>query len=393
MSYLKQIAVCDASDDDIESWITVRGNHIPIMKGQSKGDAVKSFFEKRGGKATSEHTSKPKNEKKLKSLWEKKERAATNVESAKEQGGNVSRAKEKLYKAEKAFNKAKEQEKPDGKASEMGVRREVKKDLDKRVAEHTGRWWVKSDVTWNELRKGLNEGKTIGNMLGNYDDDVVYWVAGELAKRTGEEHHDLYDLTEENRRKYGQSGEYIKRKDDEKKSEELFASKHLKRAMNSVGKEKWEKMPYMEKAEAIKKEKDYYRTEGRNLYFDTNNGYGIRTDDPDFEKQFFEEYTDADKEDFKDYVKGFNSVGMTNEENQPMSIEETEKAIENFFTGLTERNNANGVAREYHYLKKRVSDLEKSVKENKNKQDEGKLKKELQEAKQELEEYVRYEMG
>ena len=46
--YMRQMAVMDA-DDDIESWITVKGNHIPIKKGQSKEDAVKSFIEKKGG--------------------------------------------------------------------------------------------------------------------------------------------------------------------------------------------------------------------------------------------------------------------------------------------------------------------------------------------------------
>lgn len=45
--YKRQMAVLDADDSEIESWITVRGNHIPIMKGQSKGDAVKSFIEKK----------------------------------------------------------------------------------------------------------------------------------------------------------------------------------------------------------------------------------------------------------------------------------------------------------------------------------------------------------
>ena len=48
--YMRQMAVLDANDDDIESWITVKGNHIPIKKGQSKEDAVKSFIEKKGGK-------------------------------------------------------------------------------------------------------------------------------------------------------------------------------------------------------------------------------------------------------------------------------------------------------------------------------------------------------
>ena len=41
---MRQIAAMDANDDDIESWITVKGNHIPIKKGQSKEDAVKSFI-------------------------------------------------------------------------------------------------------------------------------------------------------------------------------------------------------------------------------------------------------------------------------------------------------------------------------------------------------------
>ena len=47
-SYIRQMAVMDA-DDDIQ-WITVKGNHIPIKKGQSKEDAVKSFFEHQAGK-------------------------------------------------------------------------------------------------------------------------------------------------------------------------------------------------------------------------------------------------------------------------------------------------------------------------------------------------------
>lgn len=46
LSYLNQMAVLDA-DDDIQ-WITVRGNHIPIKKGENKEDAIKSFFESKG---------------------------------------------------------------------------------------------------------------------------------------------------------------------------------------------------------------------------------------------------------------------------------------------------------------------------------------------------------
>lgn len=42
-SYKRQMSVLD-KDDDI-TWITVKGNHIPIKKGQSKEDAVKEFLE------------------------------------------------------------------------------------------------------------------------------------------------------------------------------------------------------------------------------------------------------------------------------------------------------------------------------------------------------------
>jgi len=38
--------VSTESDDNIE-WITVKGNHIPIKKGQDKGDAIADFFDKK----------------------------------------------------------------------------------------------------------------------------------------------------------------------------------------------------------------------------------------------------------------------------------------------------------------------------------------------------------
>ena len=50
LRYKQQIRTVLDADDDIESWITVRGNHIPIKKGQSKEDAVKSFIEHQAGK-------------------------------------------------------------------------------------------------------------------------------------------------------------------------------------------------------------------------------------------------------------------------------------------------------------------------------------------------------
>lgn len=43
-SYIRQMEVLDA--DDVQ-WITVKGNHIPIKKGQSKEEAVKEFLAKK----------------------------------------------------------------------------------------------------------------------------------------------------------------------------------------------------------------------------------------------------------------------------------------------------------------------------------------------------------
>ena len=52
------MAVMDAKGE-VESWITVNGNHIPIMKGQSKEDAVKSFIASKSDKASAKRESKP----------------------------------------------------------------------------------------------------------------------------------------------------------------------------------------------------------------------------------------------------------------------------------------------------------------------------------------------
>lgn len=91
LSYMNQMAVLDADDTEIESWITVKGNHIPIKKGQSKEDAVKSFLEKKGGEektvqsASGQKWTGVKLEGKY-HQFNKKEDADRFVEQAKEHG-------------------------------------------------------------------------------------------------------------------------------------------------------------------------------------------------------------------------------------------------------------------------------------------------------------------
>lgn len=57
--YKRQMAVLDA--DDIE-WITVKGNHIPIKKGENKEEAIKSFFESKGKTQKSPEKAESKSE-------------------------------------------------------------------------------------------------------------------------------------------------------------------------------------------------------------------------------------------------------------------------------------------------------------------------------------------
>lgn len=257
--YKRQLSVLDA--DDIE-WITVRGNHIPIKKGQSKEDAVKSFLESKGGSSKTE--SKPESSKSEKQG------------SLKEKMQKIIQRNGKVYGWE-TEGLEKFAENVEGKSIEQ--LKELHKAYKDRVAKLG--MWVDTPTKLQE------------QFLG----EIIEEQSKSESKTSNP------------------NGIEGKSKPESKE----FATKYLKRAMNGVGKEKWDKMSYTERTEAIKKEKDYYRTEGRNLYFDTEKGYGIRTDDPEFEKQFFEEYSDADKEDFKDYVKGFSSVGMTNEENSAKS--------------------------------------------------------------------------
>ena len=77
--YMRQMAVMDADDSEIESWITVKGNHIPIMKGQSKEEAVQAFIEKKGGKTDLTTKKGPKGETLFASKKELKNASLSNL--------------------------------------------------------------------------------------------------------------------------------------------------------------------------------------------------------------------------------------------------------------------------------------------------------------------------
>ena len=85
LRYQKEIrTVQDA--DDIESWITVRGNHIPIKKGQSKEEAVKSFLKNKGGSS-----SKTESSKKWSGAWSKRANKPVELGEAAKKATEISK--------------------------------------------------------------------------------------------------------------------------------------------------------------------------------------------------------------------------------------------------------------------------------------------------------------
>ena len=90
--YKKQMKVMDA--DDTETWITVKGNHIPVKKGQSKSEAVKEFISKKSDKEMS------KRENESKQLGESLKKVVSQIEKNKQLYGEYKKQKsaEKLKK-------------------------------------------------------------------------------------------------------------------------------------------------------------------------------------------------------------------------------------------------------------------------------------------------------
>lgn len=157
------------ADDNIETWITVKGNHIPIMKGQSKEEAVQAFLEKKGSKESSQRESKPTHVGKL----------VKNV--VKKAGENKALREEALGK-----NKA-----PVDKTGTGFVK------INRRSNKATP-----NKVTYKELYEGIKSGKTIPEMTGiKSDSDDEMDILMDLQDALGfndEEFNKLYDQHKKN---------------------------------------------------------------------------------------------------------------------------------------------------------------------------------------------------
>jgi hypothetical protein len=187
--YKRQMAVMDADDANIETWITVKGNHIPIMKGQSKEEAVQSFLEKKGkssGGAKKEPAHSSGSYIKLK--------------GASQSGGVPDKVAERHIITVKEKPAKKEPAQKSGKSS------------GEKFVDKTGTGFVKinrhsnkatpNKVTYKELYEGIKSGKTIPEMTGiKSDSDDEMDILLDLQDAMGfsnEEFNKLYDKHKSN---------------------------------------------------------------------------------------------------------------------------------------------------------------------------------------------------
>lgn len=158
------------ADDNIETWITVKGNHIPIMKGQSKEEAVQAFLEKKGGKSS----------------------GGAKKEPAKKSG---------VVEFAEKYNKWAD------KQHKTGTWNNVEKPVDKtgtgfvKINRHSNKATPKK-VTYKELYEGIKSGKTIPEMTGiKSDSDDEMDILMDLQDALGfnnEEFNKLYDQHKNN---------------------------------------------------------------------------------------------------------------------------------------------------------------------------------------------------
>lgn len=201
------------ADKNID-WITVKGTHVPIEKGQSKSAAVKSFVEsKRGDSKEKEFIARKTKEWADKSatakartetgkawrngeLDDKQFIAKTNKITEKEQA-----SKQQPAKKERSWQRG------DDEDEDAYYERRDKTLAEARKLDKVSDWYGKAykgdsfgkpknkNITFKELADGLLSGK-IGDFdeaVGTGESDVREKIFQELSERTGRPYDDFYD--------------------------------------------------------------------------------------------------------------------------------------------------------------------------------------------------------
>ena len=194
--YKRQMAVMDADDANIETWITVKGNHIPIMKGQSKEEAVQSFLEKKGkssGGSKSSSGEKP---------------AFRELKGTKHQGGTIGLSKEEHNAIEKQNKEARRvyRDAKSGKAArEANARPILKADENADVSDIVKQY--KADMkALGENASAAKQNKVEVNAIKEfmrrkvgaghpYEDYYNYWLRG-MSKNDSDAFNSIYGESE-----------------------------------------------------------------------------------------------------------------------------------------------------------------------------------------------------
>lgn len=226
--YLRQMSVVvDSSDEDI-TWITVKGNHIPIKKGQNKGDAIKEFFESKksgGSKSDKGATSKSapaKSESKSAGTKTKKEYPHEFETVRKNALANPLLYNHRYTQKSKAEAYKEYQETAGNKTETKSNKHDQLKKLGKEIVEHRKKWNEANEL----LDKGAFKDKTESHK------EAIKRGGEELAKKEKEYEKLHAELTGGEKKSESTSAKTEKKKPEF--NEEEFERSSMKGMIESV---------------------------------------------------------------------------------------------------------------------------------------------------------------
>lgn len=281
-------ATFDADDDNIESWITVRGNHIPIKKGESKEEAVKNFIASKSDKESSVRANKPE------SIGNAAQKVVSQVSNNRE-----------IYKEHKKQENGKKWDKL---TSERGNKPTQVGEAAKKAVE------VTKEVATGKDPDGLIEGVTqeyieMEQEREGLRNEIV------MAKQRGRKFEEQ-KLREEMSKLEGKMTEEVKRIESIKKARPY--KEKMQEVMNSYPNiYGWEKQGLEDFAQGLSNDLEKYKGQEKevleeyaNIFNSAVNRMGMWVDTPtlvkrDFIKKMQEEYSKQEKSEKFDYGPGW----------------------------------------------------------------------------------------
>lgn len=210
------------ADKNID-WITVKGTHVPIEKGQSKSSAVKSFVEsKRGESKQGSYTKIPKGASQIGPVPDHV--AERHIKTIKEQ---------QPAKKERSYWRGPRED------EDAYFERREKTLTEARKLDKVADWFAKAykgaygaptnkDITFDELADGILSGKIndFYEAVGTGESETREKIFEELSERTGRPYDDFYDAWLHGGQK-GTASRKAKAKEDYKKYNKMLDNPNL----------------------------------------------------------------------------------------------------------------------------------------------------------------------